>query len=155
MNTCKKTYWVYCISVIMVLCCACRHNHTNDPEWKQHDRPLWTVADTTDLESTMTVTGVLPTSLATQADTADLVAAFCNDVCWGTTAIQWVGKQPYFFLFINRPHSVNSEQQVDLTLRYYSTRTRYIYVAPSAFTFSIDAQLGTIASPVVPSFTIE
>lgn len=153
MNTHSKTsLWAGFISIVVVLFSACRH--TNDPEW-QHDRPLWTVADTTDLESTMTVTGMLPASLAAQADTSDLVAAFYGDACWGVTRIQTVDSQPCFFLFVNRPHSVNSEQPVSLALRYYSTRTRYIYAAPSAFVFSVDAHLGTIASPVVPAFTME
>lgn len=153
MNTHSKTFLLAgFISIAVVLFSACRH--TNAPEW-QHDRPSWTAVDTTDLESTMTITGMLPASLAAQADTSDLVAAFCGDACWGATAIRMVDDQPYFFLFINRPYSARSEQTVSLTLRYYSTRTRYIHVAPSAFGFSVDTHIGTIASPVVPSFTIE
>lgn len=153
MNSHSKTFMLPgLVCAAIVLFSACRH--TNDPEW-QHDRPCWTAVDTTDLESTMTVTGMLPASLAAQADTADLVAAFSGDACWGATTVRMVDNRPYFFLFINRPHGVLSEQPVSIDLRYYSTRTKYIHAAPSAFSFSVDTHLGTIASPIVPSFAME
>lgn len=118
-----------------------------------HDRPTWTVADTTDLESTMTITGRLPSLLCMSADTTDLLAAFADSVCWGVTSIQKVNGTPYFFLYITRPRSATHTSSVMLTLRYYCTKTRYLYVQRDTVEFVVDNHLGTISAPFVPAFT--
>lgn len=100
----------------------------------------------------MTITGVLPTTLASTADSTDMVAAFAGNDCWGVTHIRYVNDQAYFFLFVNRPRS-NADSFPLLTLRYYSTKTRYIYVEKNVCNFAVDAIEGTVEEPLSPSFT--
>ncbi len=119
----------------------------------KHDRPTWVATDTTDLESTMTVTGRLPESLVATADTADLVAVFSDKECWGVADIQKIGSTPYFFLFITRPHSATHTSSVMLTMRYYCNSTRHIYVQKDVFEFVVDRHLGTIESPFTPALS--
>ncbi len=146
---------------------ACHHHGSNEPDspddkkdtiqptdtFPKHDRPTWTVSDTTDLESTMTVTGSLPTALRTTADTSDLVAVFSENTCWGVTSVQFIDAVPYFFLYINRPRSATHTSSVSLTMRYYSAKTRYIFVQQDVFEFVVDGYLGTIESPFTPNLT--
>ena len=147
-----RTIRVGCVVAIICMAgYACKPRTEPD---RQHERPAWAVADTTDLESTMTVTGVLPTLLADQADSTDLVAAFSGNVCWGVTNIQKIDGRPYFFLFVIRPRSVSSIDEC-LTLRYYATKTRFVYAEKDAFTFTTDGTLGTIESPFTPAFSTQ
>lgn len=145
-----RTIRVGCVAAI---CCifgyACKSRTEPD---RQYDKPAWTVADTTDLESTMTVTGMLPDALAGQADSTDLVAAFSGDVCWGVTNLQMIDGRPYFFLFVIRPRSASVTDE-SLTLRYYATKTRLIYAERNAFDFTTDGTIGTVESPFTPAFS--
>ncbi len=168
MKTIQKTllriFVIAGVAVSFVGMAAC-HPHKNDPvtpdkkdtvqpvdTFPKHDRPTWVVADTTDLESTMTITGSLPASLRTTVDTADLVAAFSGSACWGVTSVQYVNDIPYFFLYINRPRTATHTSSVLLTLRYYSAKTHYILVEKDAFEFVVDGYLGTVEAPVTPAF---
>ncbi len=120
----------------------------------QHDYPSWQPYDTSDLEGSMTITGKLPSSLQSTADTADLIGAFSGDKCWGVTKIQMIDGQPYFFLYINRPRiAYYADEETNLTLRYYCTGTRFIYVLKDAVVFSVDGHIGTIKEPYVPLFS--
>lgn len=149
MNTLFKTILFFATTIAFgVIISACKP--TNQPDM-QHDRPAWAAVDTTDLESTMTITGVLPTTLASTADSTDMVAAFAGNDCWGVTHIRYVNDQAYFFLFVNRPRS-NADSFPLLTLRYYSTKTRYIYVEKNVCNFAVDAIEGTVEEPLSPSF---
>ena len=147
---------------------ACHHHGTNEPDtpdstktdsvqpvdsFPTHDYPNWVVGDTTDLESTMTITGCLPEALQDDADTTDLVAVFANSQCWGVGHIQMIGDIPYFFLYITRPVSAIYFSSVHLTLRYYCAETRYIYVQRGAIEFVVDKHIGTIEEPFVPTLT--
>jgi len=161
-----RVFALFGLTVALTGLSAC-HPHSNDPDnpdgkkdtiqpvdtFPKHDRPAWTVADTTDLESTMTVTGSLPTALRTTADTADLVGVFSENTCWGVTSVQYINDVPYFFLYINRPRSATHTSSVSLTLRYYSAKTRYIFVQQNVFEFVVDGHLGTIEAPFTPNLT--
>lgn len=152
-TTCKHTFRTLRLCIAAVAFGAIFHAcEPIEEPIAQHDRPTWAVADTTDLESTMTITGVLPAALAGNAGTADIVAAFAGNDCWGLTNIRYVNDQAYFFLFVNRPRS-NADSFPLLTLRYYSTKTRYIYVEKEVCTFAVDAMIGTIDTPFTPKFT--
>ncbi len=149
MNTLHKTILFFATTFTFgVFISACKP--TNQPD-KQYDRPAWAAVDTTDLESTMTITGVLPTTLTGTADSTDMVAAFAGNDCWGVTNIHYVNDQAYFFLFVNRPLSDANSFPL-LTLRYYSTKTRYIYVEKNVCTFAVDAIEGTLEKPLSPLF---
>ncbi len=164
---------VAAIAVSLVCFSGCKCRGSNDPDEPQkpdtvspvvpdtvtpvvppatHDRPAWTVADTTDLESTMTVTGRLPSLLCFAADTTDLVAAFADSTCWGVTSIRRVNDKPYFFLYITRPRSATHTSSVMLTLRYYCAKTRYLYVQRDTVEFVVDSHIGSISAPFVPAF---
>ncbi len=152
-TTCKHTLQTLRLCIAAVALGAIFHAcEPIEEPIARHDRPTWAVADTTDLESTMTITGVLPAALADNADTADMVAAFAGNDCWGLTNIRYVNDQAYFFLFVNRPRS-NADSFPLLTLRYYSTKMRYIYVEKEVCTFAVDAMIGTIDTPFTPKFT--
>ena len=43
----------------------------------------------------------------------------------------------------------------DVTLRYYSTHYKNLFVAADAFTFKNDDRLGTVAEPFIPIFAVE
>ncbi len=139
-----------CVAALVLLCSAC-NSGTN----MQREYPSWKAIDTSDLESSMTITGVIPSSLQENADTTDLVAAFSGNECWGVTTLQMINGTPYFFLYINRPLSASNEVETTLTLRYYCTKTRYMYVKKDAVTFTVDGHLGTVEEPYLPTFSME
>lgn len=152
-------YVCLALSLFGVSCCKGKGNDPEDPHKQdttitptRHDRPSWAPTDTTDLESTMTVTGCLPVALRDSAGTLDMVAAFADKECWGVTAIRILDSVPYFFLYINRPHSATFDSSVPLTLRYYCAKTKYIYVQRDTLEFVVDKQIGSISNPFIPTF---
>ena len=146
--------------VLATLTTSCKNKQEAFPE---HARPQWQAIDTSDLESSMTVTGALPDALQANADTADLVAAFCNGECWGVTNIErYTGTtteessgKAMFFLYITRPRSFSSNQQAIITLKYYCAKTKYIYVQESIFEFVVDNHFGSLDEPLIPDFSTQ
>ncbi len=131
---------------------ACHHTSVN----QQKDYPTWVSNDTSNFESSMTITGIIPSTLQNAADTADLVAAFSGDECWGVTKVQMIDGTPYFFLYINRPLlAYYTDETTALTLRYYCTKTKYQYVQKDAVSFEVDGHIGTVENPFIPEFSQE
>lgn len=144
------TIAIVSVAALSVLCSSC-----NSGVNMQREYPSWEAIDTSDLESSMTITGVIPSSLQENADATDLVAAFSSNECWGVTNIQMVQGKPYFFLYINRPLSASNEVESTITIRYYCTKTRYMYVQKDGVVFTVDGHIGTIEAPYEPSFSME
>lgn len=145
-----NSHIAHCVLCVLVCFAAVQCKPKPEPV-AEHSRPTWAVPDSIDMESSMTITGILPSDLYSSADTTDIVAAFWDNQCCGITHIQFVAGTPYFFLYLTRPFAATDTTH-PITLRYYSTQTRHIYVTADAFTFVIDAILGTMDEPFVPAF---
>jgi len=146
---CRRFLFASLVATLLVACFSCKKKKGD--VYPQHDRPTWAVTDTANLEYSMTVIGSLPESLYASADTTDLVAAFYNDKCCGVTSLQRLNDKPIFFLYIVKPS--NTPQQFEVTLRYYSATTRYIFVAKNAFVYSPEGGEYDIDAPFVPDFS--
>lgn len=99
----------------------------------------------------MTACVALPQNIVRQATADDLMAAFVGTECRGMAKAEQADNGEYVFrMEING--SMGAEEAV--TLKYYSTRNKYLYQAPSVFTFASGASYGTVSEPRVPSFVI-
>ena len=89
-----------------------------------------------------------------QLSTDDMLAAFSGDELVGVAEplpLQGDGGQEeglLFFLYICAP-----TKGEDITLKYYSSVLKNIFIA-EPFAFANDTQLGSIANPYMPQFTI-
>ena len=99
----------------------------------------------------MTACVALPQNIVRQATADDLMAAFVGTECRGMAKVEQAENGEYVFrLEING--SMGAEEAV--TLKYYSTRNKYLYQAPSVFTFASGASYGTVSEPGRPTFLI-
>lgn len=99
----------------------------------------------------MTACVALPQNIVRQATADDVMAAFVGTECRGMAKAEQAENGEYVFrMEING--SMGAEEAV--TLKYYSTRNKYLYLAPSVFTFASGASYGTVSEPRVPSFVI-
>lgn len=99
----------------------------------------------------MTAVVALPQNIARQTTADDLMAAFVGAECRGMAKAEQAENGEYVFrMEING--SMGAEEPV--TLKYYSTRNKYLYQAPSVFTFASGASYGTVSEPGRPTFLI-
>lgn len=99
----------------------------------------------------MTACVALPQNIVRQATADDVMAAFVGTECRGMAKAEQAENGEYVFrMEING--SMGAEEPV--TLKYYSTRNKYLYQAPSVFTFADGESYGTVSEPGVPSFVI-
>lgn len=99
----------------------------------------------------MTAVVALPQNIVRQATADDVMAAFVGTECRGMAKAEQAENGEYVFrMEING--SMGAEEAV--TLKYYSTRNKYLYQAPSVFTFASGASYGTVSEPRVPSFVV-
>lgn len=99
----------------------------------------------------MTACVALPQNIVRQATADDVMAAFVGTECRGMAKAEQAENGEYVFrMEING--SMGAEEPV--TLKYYSTRNKYLYQAPSVFTFANGASYGTVSEPRIPSFVI-
>jgi hypothetical protein len=94
---------------------------------------------------TSSMTAVVKVSFASQSGT--LAAFIGNDCCAIAT---YDADLKLYWLYI----SPASEQGGNVQLRFYSPDQKRIFDATSTFPFRNDTQLGTVASPHTPSWTI-
>jgi hypothetical protein len=114
--------------------------------------PDWQVSSDYDYSSSMTVIAQVDltmsyTSLTPndwQVDTTDLLAAFAGSECIGVTK----PVNNLFFLYITSP----SQDNEDISLRYYSVRLHNIFQADTIFHFENGARHGSTTNPVKPLF---
>lgn len=99
----------------------------------------------------MTACVALPQNIVRQATADDVMAAFVGTECRGMAKAEQAENGEYVFrMEING--SMGAEEPV--TLKYYSTRNKYLYQAPSVFTFASGASYGTVSEPGRPTFLI-
>jgi len=116
--------------------------------------PGWDVAPGYDYTSSMTavvevdLTGTYPdlTPADWQVDTADRLAAFAGEECVGVTA----PTDALFFLYIVAP----TQNDADIKLWYYSARLHNVFQGDMVLHFENGGRIGTVAEPLLPSFTI-
>lgn len=113
--------------------------------------PDWQVPSDYDYSSSMTVVAQVDlTQTYTlkpddwQLDTADLLAAFAGEECIGVSK----PVDSLFFLYITSP----SQDNVDITLRYYSTRLHNVFQANTVFQFVNGDRQGSVNAPLRPLF---
>ena len=124
--------------------CKDKNNEPEDPTVPgTTENPNWAV--TVDNDMTSSMTAVVKVSFASQSGT--LAAFIGNDCCAIAT---YDADLKLYWLYI----SPASEQGSNVQLRFYSPDQKRIFDATSTFPFRNDTQLGTVASPHTPSWTI-
>ncbi len=114
-------------------------------DWSSHDEaPDWKVADKDkDITSTMNII-VMPSDNIAEAD---IMAAFCNDVCVGVCKPKETAFGMRFYLGIYRPKSDNQM----IKLAYFdSSNSRIIYWVDE-FRFTNDDVKGLASDPYIPN----
>lgn len=113
--------------------------------------PDWQVSSDYDYSSSMTVIAqvdLTQTYTLTpddwQLDTADLLAAFAGGECIGVSK----PVDSLFFLYITVP----SQDNEDITLRYYSARLRNVFQANTVLQFVNGDRQGSVNDPLKPLF---
>ena len=124
--------------------CKDKNNEPVDPTVPgTTENPNWAV--TVDNDMTSSMTAVVKVSFASQSGT--LAAFIGNDCCAIAT---YDADLKLYWLYI----SPASEQGGNVQLRFYSPDEKRIFDATSTFPFRNDTQLGTVASPHTPSWTV-
>jgi hypothetical protein len=114
--------------------------------------PDWQVSSDYDYSSSMTVIAQVDLTMSYpaltpndwQIDTTDLLAAFAGSECIGVTK----PVDNLFYLYITSP----SQDNEDISLRYYSVRLRNVFQADTRFSFVNGARLGSVSDPLKPLF---
>lgn len=122
--------------------------HVSTPDWKvspdyDYSSSMTVVAQ---VDLTTTYTALTPNNW--QVDTADLLAAFAGEECIGVT--KPVENQNLFFLFVTSPSQDNS----NITLRYYSARLHNIFQSTTSFSFVNGDRKGSVSEPYQPLFEV-
>ena len=161
---------VICVlgGAMLMLCSACKR----ETVYPTHPQPNWQVVSNVDMRYSMTIVGALPEHLIADADTADLIGAFVvaktensnrsDTLCCGLTRLTAIpdgnegnGTSSSLlraFLYITLPTGVDDDCRI--ILRYYATRTQYLYQSESTVSFQSDAIIGNISDPYEFSFGV-
>lgn len=123
------------------------------PDWflnlKENDAvPDWTAPDPNLYPGSMTAIIRLTPYLEKYIANDDKMAAMIGDVCHGVAMPTNIDGVNYFFIQIKAA----SDEQGDVTLKYYSTSTNKLYTAAEKVPYRIDKIYGTSHSPVFPDF---
>ena len=154
-----KNFKVFALcSLFLVGLTACKGNGKNEPSTliSDKEKPSWTApVDDYDMSSSMTATVKVDLTinypkLIKDAERSigegDLLAAFAGNKCIGVTTPQ----EGLFFLYITPP----AEADAVITLHYYSSILKNLFVAEETFTFANDTQLGSYTEPYTPTFVV-
>jgi hypothetical protein len=98
---------------------------------------------------TMNVVCQLPTALAQSASSADVLAAFVGDECRGLATYEESGGTKVFQMTIHG--ALSNDEKV--TVKYFCSKTGYLYQAGNAFVFASGKEVGTAESPYTLSLT--
>ena len=147
MKTVSSAIYVFLIAATL----GCSKNSDDQAEQiaTKFPSPTWKEDDTGKYPATMTAVFTLPTALAVSSMENDKLAAFINDECRGVGIIVDVNDINLFFVLIQGL----PEETSNITVRYYSNKTSYMYEAKSALTFLADGVYGTVENPKIPELT--
>lgn len=113
------------------------------PSYPTFDSPNWSVSNVSAFEYTMTVSVVLPDSLIGGEQLADKLAVFAGDDCRGVADRIEVSSGKYVWLAMVYGNNTSD----NLSFKYYSSKTKYMYQSVSLKSFVIDGMIGTIDNP--------
>jgi hypothetical protein len=140
---------LYIFLMVATLSCAKKPVDTPEQVATKFADPTWKADDTGKYPATMTAVIALPETLAGTATENDKLAAFINDECRGVGDIVKVNDRNLFFVLIQGlPDETNN-----ITFKYYSSKTAYMYGSRPAVTFLVDAIYGTAENPETLEFT--
>ena len=137
--------FIACLSVLCtVLFAACKDNsdpsvgpgNTPDPNWEV----------TVENDMTASMTAIVKVSFT---DSVGSLAAFIGNDCCGVA--EYKTEYGLYWLYI----SPASESGGDVQLKFYSPSQKRIFKAKETVPFRNDTNLGTVAEPYTPSWTIE
>lgn len=99
----------------------------------------------------MTACVALPQNIVRQAVADDVMAAFVGNECRGVAKAEPTDNGSYVFKM-----EINGSMGVEeaVTLKYYSTKNSYLYLADKAFSFVGGSSYGTAVEPRIPTFVI-
>lgn len=147
--TVKRSVRLLAVAGLTVLCtvlfgCKDKNNEPEDPTVPgTTENPHWAV--TVDNDMTSSMTAIVKVSFAKSE--GSLAAFIGNDCCAIAT---YNADLKLYWLYI----SPASEQGGNVQLRFYSPDEKRIFDATSTFPFRNDTQLGTVARPHTPSWTV-
>lgn len=122
----------------------------DEPEYPTFVEPNWSVNNRSIYENSMTAYLVLPEALMANQSITDEMAVFCSSECRGVAERVEVSSGKYVWIAY-----VYGNVDADvLTVKYYSTRTRYMYQSEATFSFEKDGHYGSIDNPIVVGMKI-
>lgn len=150
------------VSVFVVVFASCGKDEPQTPSRPSVlngniESPGWVVDSIYDYSASMTAVVVVDLLQSFpeadgywSLDNADMLAAFCGDECLGVARPD----EGIFFLFIHAPANYATGDNDDLfvTLHYYSAKLKNIYVSDISFPFLNGDRIGSVLSPHCPSF---
>lgn len=152
----KLTNIIISIASLLVLASGCSKEEedimANKPKWvtaqtnEVGESPRWVAVENLTPFSSMVATIALDESFMPSGmiDAADMVAAFSNGQCLGTTTANWSSSYGCrFYLYIQQP----GDNAKDITIGYYSTKRKSVYYWPSRLRYATDSKEGTTAKP--------
>ena len=130
---------------------GCSKNPVNAPVEvaTKFPEPTWIADNNGKYQATMTAVVALPVALAAGSLENDKLAAFVNDECRGVGVMVKVNNQNLYFVLIRGL----PEETSNITIRYYSSTTAYMYESKSAFAYLIDAVYGTAENSKILALT--
>ena len=156
------------VCVLCAVCCTlagCKKDKKSEPSSTPSSTtssivgnlpdPEWAVSEDYDMTSSMTVTVSVDLALTYESQVKaagwevaaeDKLAAFEGENCIGLAT----PKEGLFYLYVTAPKSGSA-----VTLKYYSSKVKNLFVADEALVYSNDANIGTVAAPHTPKWTVK
>ena len=134
----------FALCALLLLAAGCKDN--SDPFVTPGNvaNPEWTVSGENDMTSSMTA--VVKVSFAESEGT---LAAFMGDQCCGIA--EYKADYGLYWLYIS---PANANANANVALRFYSPDLKRIFDATSTFPYSNDSQLGSVAEPYTPQWSV-
>ena len=117
-------------------------------------KPSWSNPDDYDMTSSLTAIVKVDLSIKYPEQAAkehwavasdDLLAAFAGESCIGVAELS----DGLFWLYVTAP-----ENNEEITIKYYSSKLKNIFVSEETFPYRNDYQLGTVSAPYSPAFVV-
>ena len=115
------------------------------PSYPTFGSPNWTVKDIRAFEHTMTVAAVLPDSLSSNELGNDKLAVFAGSECRGVAERLELTPAKHIWMIT----VYGNKTTENLTFKYYSSKTKYMYNSATSTPFVPDGNVGTIDKPQV------
>lgn len=115
---------------------------------KHHDLPTvpppqWTVDQTGQYPTSMTVVVQVPEDLQPYVQESDQIGAFVGDECRGIGTLVVSGSVSAFFILV---HGTTSEESM-VSFQYYSSWKKHLYATPAFLKFTPDGVYGSADGP--------